>query len=192
MNNGSNPQIFRSPAKWRQWLKTNHDKKDFLWLALKKKKSEKKGINYQQALDEALCFGWIDGTVKSLDSDYFMQRFTPRRKGSIWSLVNKNKVLKLIEEGRMTEAGLEKINEAKANGKWQTAYSTPVKLVLPDDVVAALKNTRGAIEAFSSYAPSHQNMYLHWVNDAKKEETRKRRIAKLIERILQKKLPGEL
>lgn len=170
----------------------NHSKKEFIWLALKKKNSEKKGINYQQALDEALCFGWIDGTVKSLDKDYYIQRFTPRRKGSIWSLVNKNKVLKLIGEGRMTAAGMAKIDEAKSNGKWEAAYTTPEKISIPKDVEKALKTDKTAFNGFMKLAPSHRNMYLHWVNDAKKEETRKRRIAKLIERILQNKVPGEL
>jgi len=186
------PIIFTSQLKWRQWLEKNHDKCAVVWLALKKKNSKIKCINYTEALEEALCFGWIDGVMNSYNEDFFKQRFSPRKSKSIWSLINKEKVKKLIKEGKMTEAGLVKIDEAKKSGAWQKAYTSDKNPDIPADLIASLKKVTDAYEAFFSFPPSHQYMYVHWLNDAKKEETRLRRIEKIIEMSLQKKNPSSL
>jgi uncharacterized protein YdeI (YjbR/CyaY-like superfamily) len=186
------PETFISPSKWRLWLKRNHDKVDFIWLALKKKDSNIKCITYQEALDEALCFGWIDGIVKRYDDDVFMQRFTPRKPRSIWSQINVNKVEVLIKAGKMTDAGLKKIEEAKKNGQWEKAYGSRIPQPLPDDLKIALKTVPKAWKNFSSFAPSYQRMYIAWVCFVKKEDARKRRIAKVVDYCLKNIKPGML
>jgi uncharacterized protein YdeI (YjbR/CyaY-like superfamily) len=183
------PLFLRSKASWRLWLSRNHKKIDFVWLALKKKNSEKKGVVYLEAVEEVLCFGWIDGIVKKYNDDFYIQRFTPRKKISPWSKINKDKALKLIKEGRMTKSGMDSIAEARKNGRWEKAYSTPRKMDIPEDLIKALKRKAAAYSAFMKFPPSHQHMYSLWVNDAKKEETRKRRIEKVISMSLQKTDP---
>jgi uncharacterized protein YdeI (YjbR/CyaY-like superfamily) len=186
------PIYFSSQKKFRHWLEKNHDKVEFAWLAIKKKNSQNPCITYFEAVEESLCFGWIDGQVKSLNEENFIQRFTPRRERSLWSKINKDKALKLIKEGKMTEAGLKKIEDAKRDGRWQKAYSTAKKLAIPDDLKKSLLTVSGAKEAFNNFAPGHQSMYIHWLNFAKKEETRRKRIEKVILWSLQKKKPGFL
>lgn len=186
------PIIFTTQKKWRQWLDKNHDKIEVIWLALKKKDSKINCINYSEALEEALCYGWIDGIVNKFNDDFYKQRFTPRKSKSVWSLINKEKVKQLIKNGHMTDAGLSKIEEAKKNGYWQKAYTTVKNPEIPADLIGSLKKVPGAYQAFCSFAPSHQNMYIHWLNDAKKEETRKRRLEKIILWSLQKKKPDTL
>lgn len=186
------PMVFKSTKSWRHWLENNHCRIDSVWLALKKKKSKIKCITYEDALEEALCFGWIDGIVKSYNEDCFIQRFTPRRTRSIWSLINKNKVKLLIKEGRMTKAGLAKIKEAKKNGLWNKAYGGNVNQELPDDLMNALKNEPLAWKNFSSFSPSCQRQYIAWVSFVKREDARVRRINKVVERSLNNVKPGML
>lgn len=186
------PVIFKSQKLFRNWLEKNHDKCDFIWLAIKKKDSKIKCITYQEALEESLCFGWIDGIVKRCNEDFFMQRFTPRRTGSVWSLINKNKVEALIKSGKMTEAGIKKIEEAKKNGYWDKAYSSKIRQPLPVDLKKALKAMPDAWKNFSAFAPSHQHMYIAWVNFVKKDDARKRRIVRVVERSAKNIKPGML
>ena len=114
------PKFFKTPSEFREWLKKNHGKETEVWVGMFKKASGRVGINYDQALDEALCFGWIDGISKSLNEESYMQRFTPRRPKSNWSKINKGHVKRLTREGRMMPAGLKAIEEAKKNGRWDT------------------------------------------------------------------------
>ena len=192
MNEKIEPLYMDSQAKWRQWLSKNHDKIEFVWLALKKKNSEKKGVIYSEAVEEALCYGWIDGQVKRFDEDYYIQRFNSRKKNSLWSKINKDKALGLIKENKMTNAGLYKIEEAKENGNWKKAYSSPKNIDIPNDLILALNKNPAAFKAFFDFAPSHQKLYALWLNDAKREDTRKKRIEKIIIRSLQKMKPGML
>lgn len=111
-------KYFKDRGQWRTWLKKNHDKEKEIWVGYYKKASGKQGLSYEEAVQEALCFGWIDGLEKSVDSERFMQRFTPRRPNSNWSLSNKKRVEKLIDEEKMTKAGLLAVEEAKKRGKW--------------------------------------------------------------------------
>ena len=184
------PATFKTQKLWRTWLSKNHDKIDFIWLAIRKKDSKIKCITYREALDEALCFGWIDGMVKRYNDDYFIQRFTPRKPRSIWSQINKDKVTTLIESGKMTEAGIVKIEEAKKNGQWDKAYGQKVQQPLPDDLKKALKAAPEAWKNFSAFAPCYQRMYIEWVCFVKKVDARKRRIAKVVEYSSKKLKPG--
>ena len=192
MEYSNQPILFEKREAWRKWLLENHSTSTELWLAYYKKHTGKVSIVYKEALEEALCFGWIDGQVKSLNDENFIQRFTPRKKRSLWSKINKEKTINLIKEGRMTEAGLTKIEAAKRDGRWEQAYSTQKKVTMPPDMKLCLKNNPVALELFYTFAPSHQNMYIQWVNSAKREETRKRRIERVILWTYQKKKPGEL
>ena len=106
---------------WRTWLEANHATANEAWLVIYKKHTGKPGLSYEEAVEEALCFGWIDGVMKRLDEEKYALRFSPRKKGSVWSELNKRRVAKLIKQGRMTEAGLAKVKEAKANGQWRAA-----------------------------------------------------------------------
>src|SRR5512136_2154303 len=115
---------FKSRSEWRKWLMKNHSRKDEVWLIHHKKGSGGIGVRHEEAVEEAICFGWIDGKLRSLDRERFVLRYTPRRRGSIWSGKNKAAAMKLIDQGRMSHAGLAKIEEAKRNGRWASAYSS--------------------------------------------------------------------
>jgi uncharacterized protein YdeI (YjbR/CyaY-like superfamily) len=154
------------------------------------KKAAKSGLRYQEALDEALCFGWIDGQIHAVDAEKFRQRWTPRRKGSIWSLVNREKVKRLTADGRMTDAGLAAVRAAKRSGTWQTAYTSRTAPQLPADLRRALKASPEAWGNFDKLAPTYRNMYIGWVADAKQAETRQRRISVVVRRALGNLKPG--
>lgn len=177
----SRPLDFKSAGEWRRWLARNHARSAGEWLFLYKNGARRSGLRYQEALDEALCFGWIDGKLKAFDSDRYIQRFTPRRKGSVWSAVNKAKAKWLIADGRMVGPGLAAVSEAKKSGKWQAARSR--KTQRPDtplDLRAALAAVAEATRNYEAMASSHKRAYILWVNDAKKPETRQRRIAAVV------------
>ncbi len=187
--NPTEPLDFRSAWEWRKWLRRNHAKSHGEWVYMYKKVA-KSGLRYPEALDVALCFGWIDGQIHAVDNDKFRQRWTPRRKGSIWSLVNRTKVKWLTAEGRMTEAGLVAVRVAKQSGKWQTAYTSRVAPKLPADLRKALKKVPEAWSNFSRFAPTYRNMYVGWVTDAKQTETRRRRVAAVVRRACENRKPG--
>lgn len=151
-----------------------------MWVYMYKKGARRTRLRYAEALDEALCFGWIDGQVKAVDRNRFRQRWTPRRKGSIWSAANKARAKRLIAEGRMTQAGLVKVREAQRNGRWQDAYSSKKVPRMPADLRAALRGVPEAEENFSRFPPSHRSRYIGWVLEAKRPETRQRRIAAVV------------
>lgn len=126
-----NPKFFKTQKEFREWLSENHDKESEIWVGFWKKASGKTGLNYEQALDEALCFGWIDGLVNKYNDESYMQRFTPRRSKSVWSKINVGNVERLTREGKMTEAGLKVVEEAKKDGRWESAYEPPSKMKIP-------------------------------------------------------------
>jgi uncharacterized protein YdeI (YjbR/CyaY-like superfamily) len=183
------PLDFRSAAEWRRWLAKNHAKSQGEWVYMYKKASSS-GLRYQDALDEALCFGWIDGQIHAVDANRFRQRWTPRREGSVWSQVNKNKVKRLIAEGRMTEAGLAAMRDAKKTGRWQAAYTNRREDRVPPDLVKALRAVPPAWTNFRAFARTYRNMYAGWVADAKRPETRQRRIEAVVRRSLENRKPG--
>lgn len=186
----SNALYLKNSREWRFWLENNHDKEKEIWLIHYKKHSGKTGISYEEALDEAICFGWIDGKLKSIDEEKFALRFSPRKANSIWSLANKEKARRLIKAGKMTAAGLAKIEEAKANGLWDAAYTNKKREGMPSDLKKALKENEQAWSNFQNFANSYRNMYIGWINSAKTEETRSKRIGEVVRRSIINKKPG--
>lgn len=178
-----NPRYFKSIEEWSSWLSQNHIDMEAIWLVIQKKNSKKPGIRYEETVLEAVAHGWIDGKMKRLNDDEFQQRFTPRRQGSVWSLSNKKRAMKLISEGRMTPAGLRTVEEAKQNGRWDRARSSSRGAAeIPDDLLEALKENETAYKNFHAFPPSTRFMYIHWVNDAKRQDTRERRIYTVVDR----------
>jgi uncharacterized protein YdeI (YjbR/CyaY-like superfamily) len=176
--------------EWRKWLKHNHDQATEVWLVIFKKHSEQSGLRYDEALEEALCFGWIDGKMKSIDRYKFFLRFSPRKSKSLWSQRNKDKAEKLIAQGRMATAGLVRIETAKKNGTWEEAYTNKKKDEIPTDLEAVLLENPTAWLNFQQFANSYRNMYIGWVISAKTESTRKRRIEEVVKRSVSNKKPG--
>jgi uncharacterized protein YdeI (YjbR/CyaY-like superfamily) len=162
-------------AAWRRWLEQHHARAAQAWLALYRKGCRPGALSYEETLEEALCFGWIDGLLRRLDAKRFVLRFTPRRRGSIWSESNKRRVRRLIREGRMTPHGLARIAEAKTNGEWEAASRREDVATLPTDLARALRRA-GALAAFRRLPPSRRKQLLWWISSARRPETRARRI----------------
>jgi uncharacterized protein YdeI (YjbR/CyaY-like superfamily) len=181
---------FRGGEEWRRWLHMNHDKISEAWVVIQKAGSPNEGIGYEEAVDEATCFGWIDGKMRRLNDHEFIQRFSPRRPRSIWSRRNRDRAERLIAEGRMAEAGLRAVTEAKGNGRWEKAYTSREPPEMPGDLLEALKESREAHRNFMGFPNSARFMYIHWINDAKRAETRARRIKRVVERAELNKKPG--
>jgi uncharacterized protein YdeI (YjbR/CyaY-like superfamily) len=178
----------RNRKAWRAWLEKNHAKSPGIWLVYFKKKSNKPTVTYAESVEEALCFGWIDSTMRPLDEERFIQRFTPRKPKSVWSALNKTRIEKMINEGLMTAAGLEKIEIAKENGSW-TSIDHVEKLEVPADLQKALNKNKTALKNFSKLANFAKKQILYRINSAKRPETRKERIEKIME--LLKKTKGK-
>ncbi len=181
---------FLDPKEWRRWLEVNHSQDDAIWVVIQKVKSPNPGIKYDEALDEALCFGWIDGKMRRLDDHEFIQWFSPRRRNSPWSRRNRDKVEMLIGEDRMTGAGLAEVEKAKENGRWEAAYSSKDTPTMPDDLLEALNLNKTAHDNFMAFPNSARFMYIHWINDAKRDSTRARRINRVVERAEANRKPG--
>lgn len=167
---------FPTPKTFEEWLSRNHAKADGIRIQLAKKSSGIRSITYAEALEVALCYGWIDGQSKSLDEQWFTQRFTPRRARSMWSKRNRDIVARLIEEGRMQPAGQAEIDRAKADGRWDAAYDSPAKATVPDDLAAALKKSPQARKFFESLDSRNRYAILHRLMIARKPETRAKRL----------------
>lgn len=165
---------------WRAWLERNHTLKRAVWLRFYKKHTRRPGVSYSDAVEEALCFGWIDSLVKRVDDERYVRKFTPRKRGSVWSEANKRRVERLIREGRMTEAGLAKIETAQASGEWAKRRVREKSLAVPAFFEDALATNKRALKNFTALAPSHKRNLVGWVASAKRKETRKRRLAEAI------------
>ncbi len=173
--------VFESANKWQSWLEKNHTNLTGIWVKLAKKDSGIASITYAQALDEALCYGWIDGQIKAFDEQYWLQKFTPRRPRSIWSKVNIGHVERLIKENRMQPTGLAAVTAAKADGRWSQAYDSPKNMVIPDDFLKELSKSKQA-EAFFKTLNKANTYAIAWrLQTAKKPETRARRMQVLLE-----------
>jgi uncharacterized protein YdeI (YjbR/CyaY-like superfamily) len=175
---------------WRLWLQKNHRIKQSVWLLYYKKNSNKPSINWSQAVDEALCFGWIDSTAKALDQEKYIQFFCRRKPKSNWSKINKAKVEHLIAAKLMTPAGYESIEVAKQNGSW-TILDDVEELKIPEDLEAAFKAKPDSKEYFMSLSKSVRKSVLQWVILAKKQETRQKRIALIITNAAVKQKPEQ-
>jgi uncharacterized protein YdeI (YjbR/CyaY-like superfamily) len=176
--------------EWHKWLEENHSKVDGIWLIYYKKNSGKPRVSYDDAVEEALCFGWIDGKIKRVNDEYYIQWFTPRRPGSRWSELNMSRVKKLMKEGLMKPAGLLAYEKGMKNP--ERIYNTKKEenLVIPDDLMIALKNNEAAFKNFINFPPSSRKLYIFWLNDAKREETRKGRILRIVKQAEQNIKPG--
>jgi uncharacterized protein YdeI (YjbR/CyaY-like superfamily) len=172
---------FTSKKKWADWLAKQHDKSTGLWLKLAKKGSEIPSVTYDEALDVALCYGWIDGQKKGFDDKCWLQKFTPRGPKSIWSKINIGKVEKLIRSGGMKPAGLKAIEAAKQDGRWDAAYESQKSISVPDDFQAALDENPKAKAFFATLNSVNRYAILFRIHNAKKAETRTRRIRQFVE-----------
>jgi uncharacterized protein YdeI (YjbR/CyaY-like superfamily) len=181
---------FADRGAWRSWLAENHQTAKELWLIFYKKHTGKPGLTYVEALEEALCFGWIDGILKRIDNEKHTIRFTPRRKNSIWSEHNKKRVRTLIKDGRMTDAGLAKIRQAKANGQWDKAARREDATSVPPELTEALARNEKARLNFESLAPSYRRQFIYWVAVAKRDDTRRKRIEETIDLLSRNKKLG--
>lgn len=171
---------FASPGDWEAWLDEHHATSNGLWLKIAKKGSNIATVSYAEALDAALCYGWIDSQKGRFDEDYFLQRFTPRRPRSKWSRINRDKAEKLIEIGEMKPAGLREVEKAKADGRWDAAYASQSKATVPEDLKRKLDENPEAAAFFETLDSTNRYAILYRIQDAKKPETRARRIAEYV------------
>lgn len=178
----------RNRKEWRQWLQENHQTSAGIWLVYYKKNSKKTGISYDEAVEEALSFGWIDSKVNALDEERYMQVFTPRKPGSIWSKLNKQRVEKIIKGGIITPAGLEKIEAAKKDGSYYFLDDID-NLVIPPDLKKALDSNKAAKINFEVFTDSVKKQILYWIKTAKRDTTRKNRIEKVVSLAAENKTP---
>jgi uncharacterized protein YdeI (YjbR/CyaY-like superfamily) len=179
-------QAFAHQKAWAAWLDKNHATSTGIWLKLAKKKSGIESVTYDEAIEVALCYGWIDGQTRSYDETTWLQKFTPRRPKSIWSKINTEKALRLIESGRMKPAGLKAVESAKLDGRWDAAYAPQSKAAVPEDLQVELDRNKKAKAFFATLDSRNRYAILHRIHNAKKAETRARRIEQFI-RMLEKK-----
>jgi uncharacterized protein YdeI (YjbR/CyaY-like superfamily) len=181
---------FNTRYQFRRWLEHHHQQEEGIWLVYYKKNTGIPSIRYDEAVEEALCFGWIDSKVQTIDQLRYRQVFTPRRPKSVWSDVNRKRIKLLTEAGLMMPAGLKAVTEGKQSGTWQKSYGTYKTAVMPDDLKTALNANPMAMEYFKQFAKSYQNTYIRWVDSAKRPETREKRIKIVVENSLKQKKPG--
>jgi uncharacterized protein YdeI (YjbR/CyaY-like superfamily) len=168
---------------WRRWLDANHQSKPGAWLKLAKKGSPTPSVSYGEAVEEALCFGWIDGQVRRFDEHFYLQRFTPRRKASSWSQINREKATRLIDEGRMQPAGLAQVEAAQADGRWDAAYPGQSQATVPEDFQRALDAHPQAKAFFATLTGSARYAFLYRLHGVSDAQRRAKRIAGYIERL---------
>lgn len=176
---------FTNKKKWTDWLSRQHDKSAGVWLKLSKKASGISSVTYEEALESALCYGWIDGQKKGFDDKYWLQKFTPRGSKSIWSKINTEKAEKLIASGEMKPAGLKAIEAAKKDGRWAAAYASQKNISVPDDFQAALDKNKKAKDFFDTLNSVNRYAILFRIQTAKKAETRMKRIQLFVEMLEQ-------
>ncbi len=183
----------KSRKQWRQWLEKNHTIFPGIWLIYYKKESGKRRVSYDNAVEEALCFGWIDSLPRKLDKERAMLKFTPRKKKSVWSDLNKSRVKKLILQKIMTSAGLVKIKQAKKDGSWNLLNATNYHKsnnTVPDDLQKALSRIKKALENFHAFPAGYRSRFLFWIDSAKRPETRTVRINQTVLMAAANKKPG--
>jgi uncharacterized protein YdeI (YjbR/CyaY-like superfamily) len=172
---------FASKKKWSDWLAKGHDKSMGVWLKLAKKDSDIPSVTYAEALDIALCYGWIDGQKKGFDDQYWLQKFTPRGPKSIWSKINTEKAERLIANGEIKPAGLKAIEAARQDGRWEAAYASQKNIAIPDDFQAALAQNQKAKDFFVALKSAERYSFLFRIHHARKPETRAKRIQQFVE-----------
>ena len=173
--------FFATPADLEAWMGEHGEESDGIWLKFAKKDSGIESVVYAEAVEIALSYGWIDGQAKRHDDHHYLQRFTPRRPRSKWSKINREKAERLMAEGRMRPAGLREVERAKEDGRWDEAYDSPSTATVPDDFRAALDAEPAAAEFFASLGSTRRYSFLYRIADAKRPETRAKRIAEYVE-----------
>jgi uncharacterized protein YdeI (YjbR/CyaY-like superfamily) len=181
--------LVKDGAAWREWLSAHAAQSPGVWLILHKKGGSITELDYDAALDEALCFGWIDGQAKSRDDQSYMQRMTPRGRKSIWSARNVGHIARLESEGKMTDAGRAAVEAAKADGRWEAAYAGPADSVVPDDLAAAIAAVPEAQAMFAVLTSQNRFAVIHRTNGVKRAETRARKIAGFVEMLARHETP---
>ncbi len=174
---------------WREWLVQYHSIAKGVWLVYHKKASGQPSVSYAEAVEEALCFGWIDSTMRPVDEQRYMQLFTPRKSGSEWSGLNKERVARMIEQGKMTKAGMKKIDESKKDGTWKKLEQVEA-MILPEDLAKRMSRSKKAMAYFESLKKTNKKYLLHWLNTAKRPETRQKRIDEIYEALKQEQMPA--
>ena len=183
----------KTRGDWRKWLEKNHSTSPGVWMIYYKKETGKRKFNMADAVEEALCFGWIDSIAQKLDDERTMQKFTPRKSKSIWSKINKQRIEKLIEQKLMTTAGMSKIEEAKKNGSWDTLNNSDLHAEnnsLPDELRKAFGKSKKALENFQAFPPGYRKRFLFWIDSAKTPETKAARIKQTLLMAAANKKPG--
>jgi uncharacterized protein YdeI (YjbR/CyaY-like superfamily) len=178
-----------SPEAWERWLEQHHADARGVWLKFAKKGTGVTTVTYAEALDVALCFGWIDGQVRRFDEVYYLQRFTPRTKRSKWSTLNRDHVARLTTAGRMRPAGTAAVEAAQADGRWDAAYDSPSRITVPDDLQRALDANPKAAASFAELDRHNRYAILYRTHDAKRPETRARRIATFVDMLARGEKP---
>jgi uncharacterized protein YdeI (YjbR/CyaY-like superfamily) len=187
------PRLFKTASAWRAWLARNGGRAKEIWLAYYKKGTGKRSVTYSEALDEALCFGWIDSTIRRLDDERYMQRWTPRHPTSIWSQANKARISRLTAEGRMAEPGSASVRTARRNGSWAKLDDIDRidrDRIASEEVVRLLETRPDLAARLATLSASKRKMLSYWIADAKRPETRARRIAELPDIIATGRTPG--
>lgn len=167
--------------EWRDWLEKNHNTERLVWLIFYKRQTGRRSIPYDDAVDEALCFGWIDSIIKKINEEKYVRKFTPRKAKSRWSQLNRKRAEAMMREGRMTEAGLTKIKEAQNTGEWFKTTPPRQTLKTPQFMVEALTRNKKAFNNFNNLAPSYKRQFIGWITSAQRVETQKKRLAEAIE-----------
>ena len=171
---------FKNPTEWKEWLHENHSKSKGIYLVFYKVNSEFESMRWEEAVQVAICYGWIDSTVKKIDEHRRKQMFTPRKDKSVWSKLNKTYIEKLTKDNLMHESGLAKIETAKQNGSWSSLDSVE-NLSIPSDLEIEFQKNSEAFKNYQNFSPSYRKSYLYWLNQAKREQTRSNRISEIIE-----------
>jgi uncharacterized protein YdeI (YjbR/CyaY-like superfamily) len=180
MKEATNCLTFAGREEWRAWLAEHHAQETEAWVIHFKKSAGRRGLTYEEAVEEALCFGWIDGLLRGLDAEKYALRYSPRTARSTWSESNKRRVAKLIAEGRMTAAGLAKVAVAQASGEWEAATAREDVGAVPADLAEELKRSR-AWAAFNRWPASRKKQYLYWLSSAKRAATRQKRVQAIVD-----------
>ncbi len=171
---------FKNATEWREWLHENHNKSAGIYLIFYRVDSPFESMRWEEAVQVAICYGWIDSTVKRIDDERRRQAFGPRKDKSVWSKLNKTYIEKLIAENLMHESGLAKIETAKKNGSW-TSLDAVENHEIPEDLQLAFNQNKTALTNYQNFSPSYRKSYLYWLNHAKRQETRNSRIAEIIQ-----------
>jgi uncharacterized protein YdeI (YjbR/CyaY-like superfamily) len=181
---------FKNRKEWRKWLEKNSSSIDGFWMVNYKKHTKKECIDYDEAVEEALCFAWIDGKIKRINDEYFVRWFTPRRAGSHWSKINIGRIEKMLKKGKVKKAGLDAYNEIFKKPELAYDNRTEGQPEVPGDLLSALKENQTAFINFTNFPPSARNLYIRWLNNAKRAKTRSGRIIRIVDLSAQNERPG--